>query len=598
MKGKRIASKSLLILVVAAVFAVVTAGGAIAFAQNGTVQANGKYLIAMNNIFSTENEGTGTQEDGCIEATDVLNITQKGEDTDSDASLAGSARVASVESASVAAPESLTPEQIRADLATKTDDEGQEEAQDAADAALNAAPEGGYTVGSKKTYTESYTPEQTKEFECRYVGEHCTVWRDNTAYDSYVVLPDSLAQKIGENFDANWDKFVETYGDYTTYEDHTTTTYSGADVDGDGKLAIICYDIGNDYQSVVETGAYSQFGGVAGFFLQADLYNDPEVIEEYGTSCFDCINIDTYPSMGPGTEGAFDAIDYNDLFSVLFHELQHLNEAAYLGVNKELPGYLNEGFSMAAQALICGNDCQSLADYGTIFQSSDVGVPLTYWCVQGAPYEVTKSYANGYVFSQYLRIRYAQLNPDAQSDPQPGSSFYLRLLNSYVQDHNLDAQAALCDLLQADSMEELVLDFWEACIRKDAEGIYGFGGEEWANDMCPVIQSVDGKETVEISGLYNGGALMFDITNADWESTNASNLVYREVDLQDDPDPSPSPTVSPDPDPSPSAQPSSTSARTAATGDVAPYILGVLLVAVVVGASGVAVVALRRNKQR
>ena len=68
---------------------------------------------------------------------------------------------------------------------------------------------------------------------CLYVGTHCTVWGASSD-SSAITITSTHAQQIGSYFDSKYSAVVSSFGNWY-------------DADGDGKLAIFCYDIDNDY---------------------------------------------------------------------------------------------------------------------------------------------------------------------------------------------------------------------------------------------------------------------------------------------------------------------------------------------------------------
>jgi len=82
----------------------------------------------------------------------------------------------------------------------------------------------------------------------QYIGETCEIWVENPSE-----ITVSKATQLGQEFDS------------VIYPLVTECFYTPSDVNGDGRVAILCFDIQDDFDN---TGAY-----VGGYFSSGDLFN-------------------------------------------------------------------------------------------------------------------------------------------------------------------------------------------------------------------------------------------------------------------------------------------------------------------------------------
>jgi len=356
--------------------------------------------------------------------------------------------------------------------------------------------ESSYAVGSTRTIRDS--EDIIRSVQCLYSGTYCTVW-GGTDDPSVIRINAEIAREVGEQFDGYYPKVVAAFG-------------NGYDADGDGKVAILCYDIDDDYNNGFTSGGYT-----AGYFYAADMVDSSGYVNGvyFGTSHYynnlDVIHLDTFPGMG-GVSAPLG--DISRSYSTLVHEYQHLinfsaqvarGASGYFGF---METYLNEAFSMAAEHMICGEDaCSSRISY---FNSSYIsGYPLTYW---GGS---LSNYAHSYLFGQYLRTRYGALTGTN------GNTLFQTVLKARNPANAADTIGVIAQLLETDPTQ-LVLDFWAAVYLKQPSGVYGFGGESWANAIDPYIYSSPYSGTDEI---YNGGAKFYSLSGGAFEPSSRNNVV-------------------------------------------------------------------------
>lgn len=344
--------------------------------------------------------------------------------------------------------------------------------------------------------------ERDLDMVCLYVGTHCTVW-GTTSDKEAVRLGSAQAAQIGGYFDEKFPTMEATFGG------------NFVDADGDGKVAIMCYDIDENYEpGKAFSGPYT-----AGFFDMKDMIgrdskNRPSIgsvffgeSAAYPYNGIDCIRIDTYPVMGGTPDTLMTRVE--NCYSTLFHELQHmLNFSSSLHHCEQrktdnlyyMDTFLNEAFSMAAEHLVCGSD--STANRIERFNGSDYkpGSPLTTW--DGT----LDNYANSYLFGQYLRTRYMQGGLGNETD---GSDFYQTVYSRCSgSGYTGNAMNVAADLLQTNAIS-LTTDFWTAVCLNQSAGVFGFAGEGWADAIQ--MKTNDIRFGTSNSGISNSGAKLYQL---------------------------------------------------------------------------------------
>ena len=412
-------------------------------------------------------------------------------------------------------------------------------------------PTNHYVPGDTKTIAIEGIDEKSVtylELMCVRADEssNCTIWCESETTCPYT---DEQFESIEAVFDSNYEKFLDIIGEYKDIRDGQAGNDVKGDADGDGKLAIVFHAAGED---------------IAGYF-------DPSDIMLGGENHFDCIHISTegYPN-GPTL----------DMYSTLFHELQHLYEAVLTDDQNELPLFLNEAFSVSVEHAIFGSDVEGLLDFvdslNTEFTSER---SLTVFVNE------MYSYGSSYAFGQYLRTRYAaQTDATLQEDEDlpAGYQVYGHILQNYYGEYE-GKWENIAPKLFGENAQEFVQDFWKAVYLKEDSGKYGFNGEEWAEKLAPITTSIDELDSLPIISngsvcvLTSSNPIRYCVLESDEDFAVSG---YGDVEAYE-PDPTPTPTPSPDPDPSPTAQPTSSgdsANRLAATGD-SNLALGLLVLA-------------------
>ncbi len=344
-----------------------------------------------------------------------------------------------------------------------------------------------YKVGDKKVIKSSYSPEGSASLVCVYTSDNCTVWGelpdDNSEIDEGV-KNDCIG--LGEFFDNNYSKALSLYGD------------KRIDTDGDGKIAIFVYAMED----------------VGGYFSYRDLVDGVGRIGNVwmttrgsGNAC-DCVHILQY------------SLEF--MCSTVLHEYEHYLNASYCFAGKNNINYLNysetyinEAFSTAAEFVI--NDYDRYT-YGFSYAiQSPAESSLVNWT------QDYDAYRRSFVFGQYIRIRYAQLINDTASE-YPGKGIYKKVLESRTRDNDNNTLGIIADILYPNDKypnlkdndarcRQLLTDFWLAVYCNDAEGIHGFGGEEWADDL-DVDRAVADSLPSEESAVINSSMAAFYYINS------------------------------------------------------------------------------------
>ncbi len=340
-----------------------------------------------------------------------------------------------------------------------------------------------YSVGDMMSIKDNYSG--YIDLECLYIGEYCTVW--GSLYQANKIrLTASQAKTLADEFDRVYPTVRDAIGE-------------ARDPDQDGKLAICCYDIKDDYTTY--SGNFGANSYTAGYFWQTQL-----------TGGIDMINVDTFPGMTYSSVTSYSddqgsaLVRVTNVFGTLVHEYQHLINFSYssnVGLSK-MDSFLNEAFSMGTEHMIFGyTKVASRVDNFNYGGSNYyyAGSPLCYWDSSSGN-RVLANYSNSYLFGQYLRTQYAQKIGD-----ETGNTFYKDVQLARIANWDSNAFDTIANSILERSKEEIVFDFWTACYLNESSGKYGFNGEQWAMNINPKTTF---DTTLEDSGIvtaYNGGAV-------------------------------------------------------------------------------------------
>ena len=315
-----------------------------------------------------------------------------------------------------------------------------------------------YRVGDVKQIVSHYAVSEGKDNRavdvvCTAVSETATVWRERGTENDYTESDEKLAAELDEMLP----KELEFYGD------------KRIDTDGDGKIAVLLYEIDGvnigGYFSVVDLmDRIGRIGPVWNPYLDKSNH-------------MDCIHVQ-------------GARSYSFIMETCLHEYQHYIEASYRFVGRNnftvlraTETYINEGFSTGAEFLLYGYD--RYTDGFARASRPSRGLAFLDWRHDNG------NYSMAFVFSQYIRTRYAALTNDLDSDI-PGGTIYKKILESRTPKNDKDTMKIIADVLYpaADYPElkdsearsrQLLCDFWLAAFCREPEGVHGFNGESWAN---------------------------------------------------------------------------------------------------------------------
>lgn len=290
-------------------------------------------------------------------------------------------------------------------------------------------------------------------FILKYSGECCNIWLEK---DDARSITDEMVSELGMEYDFYiHDRMEKAFG----------PVY---DRNGDGKMAILLYDIQDSYSLDPDRGEFT-----GGFFNLADMLTD-------SYNCMDVLHIDTYPSIS--SSGSLDGVK-----STIVHELQHLiecsaqmeadsgNPGEFVVTRDDLPTWLNEGLSMAAEHMFYGVQKSRIDYYNS--RNYWINTPLMDW-----EWGNTLShYTLSYLFVQYLRTQ-------TKDFPGGGEELYKKLINSDIRG-NRCVEVAMRSFYPTITNSDIFLNFYIALTLKEDSGFYGFAGEKDFQDIQICFQT-------------------------------------------------------------------------------------------------------------
>jgi len=338
-----------------------------------------------------------------------------------------------------------------------------------------------YELGEDRSFwTNDFETNEYQQISAtlQYLGTNVEVWAENT---SEIDL--NKAMLIGEEFDeVIWD-LINTY------------FYYPSDLDGNGKIAILCFDIQDGFSG---SGGY-----VGGYFNPFDLY------DVSGSNKMEIFYIDTYPTMHYPKE---NPIEVSNSFSILAHEFQHMvnfNRNVLIEDGDYMATWLNEALSMAAEHIYGGVQTDRIDYYnGSGSDSIRNGHSLLYWDYFG---DVLPNYSLSYLMGQYIRI---QMNK--------GNYIFKDLIISEFNDYKCVEEAIHSNIDIGLDFNTFMTYFRLSLILKEATGYFGFGGEE-GFDSIETLVSDNLPEN-----LRGGGAFFSNINGESYEESGdqGENIIY------------------------------------------------------------------------
>ncbi len=305
----------------------------------------------------------------------------------------------------------------------------------------------------------------------QYLGGKSEVWAEDTE-----VITQSRASQIGQEFNNVIYSLVTTY------------FYTPSDVSGNGRVAILCFDIQDNFEN---TGAY-----VAGYFDAGDLYNTTY------SNRMEIFYIDTYPTMHYPRS---NPPNVSRAFSTIVHEFQHMvnfNRNRIVEGGSSMPTWLNEGMSMAAEH-IYGGALSGRISYYNRSSSIQNGHSLLRWGDNG---DRLANYALSYLFLQYVREQCGQ-----------GDWIFREMLLDSANDYRAVENVIKKYVDPNMSLGEFMTSFRLALLLKESSGLYGFNGS--FSNISTRMYTGNGKT------LYGGATLFKSINDSFTDPGNGGSSI-------------------------------------------------------------------------
>jgi hypothetical protein len=318
-----------------------------------------------------------------------------------------------------------------------------------------------------------------------YSGTKANVWVYNNE------LTDVDAQKLGHEFDSKiHPSVVSNFG-------------IESDVNQDGKVNILCFDIQDGYTN--------SGGFVSGYFWAGDLYSGT------GSNQSEIFYIDTYPTMDNGGKK-----DVSQAYSTLAHEFQHMvnfnRNVLIEGSDTEMDIWLDEALAMAAEQIYTGQGLYDRIYYYNQSSSIRNGHSLLYWDHYG---DTLANYSLSYLFGQYLKLQTSL-----------GNQVFRKILEA-PNNNYLAVEKVAKDYINPNlTFGQLMTNFRIALLFKEATGIYGFKGD-------PIFDAVKTQiYTGNTASLRGGGAVVKAYNSEDGfkvPDQKGSNVTYTLLNVDREP---------------------------------------------------------------
>ncbi|HRW93208.1 MAG TPA: hypothetical protein P5560_09705 [Thermotogota bacterium] len=342
-----------------------------------------------------------------------------------------------------------------------------------------------YSIGdTRQFYTYNFVTGQDVLITATLQGQsaHCEVWAEN---------PAKITTTLGGQMASEYEN--------TIYPSVTSNFYTPSDVNSDGKVAILCYDIQDGFTG---SGGYT-----CGYFWSGDLFNYT------GSNQMEIFYIDTRPTMY-WYEG--ETPDVDAAYGTIAHEFQHMvnfNRNYIVEGGSSMDTWLNEAFSMAAEHIVYGpGEVAGRISYYNGSSSIRDGHSLLYWDNSG---DTLSNYALSYLAGQYIRTQMGQ-----------GNAIFREILEDSDNDYQCVENAIHAHISASKSFERFLTDFRLALLFKNSSGPYGFAGESAFNSISPNYYTGGAKS------LRGGGALYKQISGSFTDPGNAgATIQYVGVEL-------------------------------------------------------------------
>ncbi|AWE06340.1 hypothetical protein DCE79_02595 [Lysinibacillus sp. 2017] len=318
-----------------------------------------------------------------------------------------------------------------------------------------------------------------------YNGEKAQIW----VHDG--VISQAQATQLGSEFDNNiYQKIVDNFG-------------APSDVNNDGKIAILTFDIQDGYTDA-GSGGY-----IGGYFNPNDLLNT-----SYTDNYMEIFYIDTYPTMGKDENN----LDVTKAYSTLAHEFQHMVNFSQdiiegniytNSVNPKMDTWLNEGLSMAAETLVYNQKVnEDRVNYYNNPYTTAIhdGRSLLNWDSKN---DTLANYSLSFLFLQYLKIQAGKGNAIFQEIIQHEKGNY-EAVEAIIKEH-IDPNMSFGEFMTA---------FRIALVFKEDTGLYGFKGDSVLNQIQPQLSTGGTKN------LQGGGAIVVQPSKAGVDSTGKGENIH------------------------------------------------------------------------
>lgn len=304
-------------------------------------------------------------------------------------------------------------------------------------------------------------------------------------------ITDEDAAKLGQEFDER------------IYESVTSHFATESDVDRNGKINILVFDIQDGYNGY---GGYT-----GGYFWGGDLYQSNYV---YNSNQSEIFYIDTYPTMGEQNS----IKDVTRAYGTIAHEFQHMvnfnRNVLIEGSTSNMPSWMNEGLSEAANQIYQGQGLWGRLSYYNQSTTIQNGHSLLKWGDNG---DSLANYSLSYLFMQYLKIQAKQ-----------GEAIFKEILEDQNNDYQAIENVAKKYIDPTITFGELMTNFRMALFLNEPTGLYGFGGEPFFEDLKKRIY------TGGPTSLRGGGAIVIASDSETVPTNKGANVTYRFIKNQND----------------------------------------------------------------
>jgi large repetitive protein len=335
-----------------------------------------------------------------------------------------------------------------------------------------------YQIGSNKDFwVFDYEKEEDYQINAKllYSGAKVNVWVHKDEITS------ENAEQIGKEFDNRiYPSIVNNFG-------------KESDVDGDGKINLLCFDIKDGFN---ENGGF-----MGGYFNQIDVMDEPK------SNKGEILYIDTYPALGKNKN------ELTNAFSTVTHEFQHLvnhNQNVLIEGDKDgMDVWLDEAMSMAAEQIYTQRTLMDRIDYYNSSFSIAKGHSLLYWDYEG---DTLANYSLSYLFGQYVKTQSRQ-----------GDAIFKEILINPNNDYKVIESIIKKYINPSISFGKFSTHFRAALLLREPFGLDGFYGDSVASSLQPRLFAGT------IMDLRGGGAVVTKINANDGffePNKMSSNLTY------------------------------------------------------------------------